>query len=320
MNLTDARDCGGRLGPVDASLNPDLRNLMSYYSLLDEGDIVVAVSDGVHDNLDPQLRGLAPSVFGISASSWEEAEKRHPSRTRDVKSNYLLELLQGTIQMRNQPITPHLITTALVELARETTKAAREFMETSLGARQPDDYAMYPGKMDHTSCVAVCAQEIPRHPFERIEQVLCNPVSDDHLREFVNEYSTQLPPVRGGSEGWTSQLLLERDLEFLRQFYNTRQMEISPGPETVLQVISLLSLYAGEAEDPPMFSKYLEDTLIAFCHEYLDSVGAEVEKRVAPFFQRFQETGWMKSECFSCLSSQKRKKDKKMRAMMTYSV
>jgi len=322
MNLTDARDCGGRLGPVDASLNPDLRNLMSYYTLLDEGDIVVAVSDGVHDNLDPQLRGLAPSIFGIHASSWEEAEKRHPQKTRDVKSTYLLDLLQGTVQSRNAPVTPHLITTSLINLSRETTKAAREFMETSLGARQPDDYATYPGKMDHTSCVAVSAQEIPRHPFERIEQALCHPESNDHLTKFVPEYDLEQPPVRGVSEEWTSQRLLERDLDFLRRFYRTRQSEISPGPETVLQVLSLLQVYS-ENEEPPIFSKYLEDTLIAFCHEYLDSVAVEVEKRVGPFFQRFQETEWMKAGCFSLASpsgKSRKKKDKKSRNLMTYSV
>eukprot|EP00324_Dicrateria_rotunda_P002203 CAMPEP_0206160658 /NCGR_PEP_ID=MMETSP1474-20131121/6971_1 /ASSEMBLY_ACC=CAM_ASM_001110 /TAXON_ID=97495 /ORGANISM="Imantonia sp., Strain RCC918" /LENGTH=294 /DNA_ID=CAMNT_0053562131 /DNA_START=282 /DNA_END=1163 /DNA_ORIENTATION=- len=71
LNLSDARDCGGRLGPADAEeCAPDLRNLMSYYALLDDDDIVVAVSDGVHDNFDPQLRGIDPSDYGISASTW----------------------------------------------------------------------------------------------------------------------------------------------------------------------------------------------------------------------------------------------------------
>ena len=100
-------------------------------------------------------------------------------------------------------------------------------------------------------------------------------------------------------------------------------MEISPGTKTVRQMLTLLQSYS-ESEEPPIFSKYLEDTLIAFCHEYLDSVGAEVEKRIAPFFQRFQETGWMKAGCFngvSALISHKRKKDRKGRKnLMTYSV
>eukprot|EP00324_Dicrateria_rotunda_P005514 CAMPEP_0206167608 /NCGR_PEP_ID=MMETSP1474-20131121/28954_1 /ASSEMBLY_ACC=CAM_ASM_001110 /TAXON_ID=97495 /ORGANISM="Imantonia sp., Strain RCC918" /LENGTH=400 /DNA_ID=CAMNT_0053572375 /DNA_START=30 /DNA_END=1229 /DNA_ORIENTATION=+ len=72
-NLTDASDCGGRLGPAvgdDKGCAPDLRNLKTYYALLDEGDIVVTVSDGVHDNLDPQLRGMKPSEFDIPAETW----------------------------------------------------------------------------------------------------------------------------------------------------------------------------------------------------------------------------------------------------------
>ena len=138
MNLTDARDCGGRLGPADAEgLNPDLRNLMSYYTLLDEGDIVVTVSDGVHDNLDPQLRGLSPIVFGLNAETWAEAEKSFPEKTNEVKSTYLIDLLSGTINSTKKPITPHLITTTLIQLSIHTTKPSRDFMESTLGARQP---------------------------------------------------------------------------------------------------------------------------------------------------------------------------------------
>jgi len=39
---------------------PDLRNLEVYYTECEEGDCVWAVSDGVHDNFDPQMFGLDP--------------------------------------------------------------------------------------------------------------------------------------------------------------------------------------------------------------------------------------------------------------------
>ena len=141
MNLTDARDCGGRLGPADPEgLHPDLRNLMSYYALLDDDDIVVVVSDGVHDNLDPQLRGMNPREFNIDADDWNIAEEQFPELTNDVKSKYLIDTLNNVIHdklEKNTEITPHFITSTLIQYAKETTKPARDFMEQTLGARQP---------------------------------------------------------------------------------------------------------------------------------------------------------------------------------------
>ena len=34
------------------------------------------MSDGVHDNLDPEFLGLAPSDVGLSISSWSEEVRR----------------------------------------------------------------------------------------------------------------------------------------------------------------------------------------------------------------------------------------------------
>ena len=139
LNLSDARDCGGRLGPADAEeCAPDLRNLMSYYALLDDDDIVVAVSDGVHDNFDPQLRGIDPSDYGISASTWEEAEEKFPDKTHIEKSKYLINTLNEVADKCEGPITPHHITKSLIELSEEITKSGREYMEQTVGARQPE--------------------------------------------------------------------------------------------------------------------------------------------------------------------------------------
>ncbi len=62
QNATSVNDCGGRLGPASGmeSTEPDLRNLDLYFAECDEGDCVWAVSDGVHDNFDPQMLGLMP--------------------------------------------------------------------------------------------------------------------------------------------------------------------------------------------------------------------------------------------------------------------
>ncbi len=47
----DAKDPGGRLGPNFEGGAPDLRNLILYGYLCEEGDIIFIVSDGVHDNV-----------------------------------------------------------------------------------------------------------------------------------------------------------------------------------------------------------------------------------------------------------------------------
>jgi hypothetical protein len=60
-NLRDARDPGGRLGPYLEGDLPDLRNLASYFWPLSSKDVLLAVSDGVHDNFDPESLGLTPA-------------------------------------------------------------------------------------------------------------------------------------------------------------------------------------------------------------------------------------------------------------------
>src|SRR5690554_4793031 len=46
---------GGRLGPHTEVGEPDLRNLGLYCCPYAEGDLLLLVSDGIHDNFDPQL-------------------------------------------------------------------------------------------------------------------------------------------------------------------------------------------------------------------------------------------------------------------------
>lgn len=69
---SDPRDPGGRLGPQLSPGEPDLRNLTLGQALLDEGDFLLLCTDGVHDNLDPELLGLQPSDVGVKAKAWDE--------------------------------------------------------------------------------------------------------------------------------------------------------------------------------------------------------------------------------------------------------
>eukprot|EP00026_Physarum_polycephalum_P005905 Phypoly_transcript_05944.p1 GENE.Phypoly_transcript_05944~~Phypoly_transcript_05944.p1 ORF type:complete len:576 (+),score=97.47 Phypoly_transcript_05944:116-1843(+) len=96
QNLTDARDPGGRLGPY-IEANPDLRNLHLYYHLAEPDDIIFLLSDGIHDNLDPQQLGIAPpETKSVVATSWEEAEKIDPETVEAFKNNFRKKWLEDT--------------------------------------------------------------------------------------------------------------------------------------------------------------------------------------------------------------------------------
>ena len=51
------RDPGGRLGPyIGPKGGPDLRNLGLFMTLCEQDSLVFILSDGVHDNLDPEVK------------------------------------------------------------------------------------------------------------------------------------------------------------------------------------------------------------------------------------------------------------------------
>eukprot|EP01122_Echinamoeba_exundans_P008942 TRINITY_DN3050_c0_g2_i1.p1 TRINITY_DN3050_c0_g2~~TRINITY_DN3050_c0_g2_i1.p1 ORF type:complete len:771 (-),score=115.67 TRINITY_DN3050_c0_g2_i1:4-2316(-) len=61
-NLRDASDPGGRIGPfIEPHGHPDLRNLAAYFWPLKNEEVVIAASDGIHDNLEPECIALTPS-------------------------------------------------------------------------------------------------------------------------------------------------------------------------------------------------------------------------------------------------------------------
>jgi len=146
MNITDARDPGGRLGPQKKNGDPDLRNLDLYWVGCNEGDILIAMSDGVHDNLDPQSIGLPPSDFGLEQSNWDDVDIQ---QCTNIKTKFMNELITkiitterddgsslGGLNLSTPPtkraITPALITKKLVRHCLETTKNSREWMNQTL--------------------------------------------------------------------------------------------------------------------------------------------------------------------------------------------
>ena len=84
--VCDARDSGGRLGPAnnEKAADPlycaDLSNLSLFGLPCEEGDLIVLMTDGVHDNLDPQHLGKRPVDMPRSMNlepveSWENVDQ-----------------------------------------------------------------------------------------------------------------------------------------------------------------------------------------------------------------------------------------------------
>jgi hypothetical protein len=150
-NLTDAKDPGGRLGPWQENGGPDLRNLKVYYAECLPNDLLILVSDGIHDNFDPQHLGKQPKDFPeiAEAETWEEAEKRFPEKSEFVKNTYRNKLVEDKIMemVKQGTKEPKYIAAHLVDYCSAITSNVRTYMQENPTKRQPTDYLLYPGKV-----------------------------------------------------------------------------------------------------------------------------------------------------------------------------
>jgi len=168
MNITDARDPGGRLGPHHKKGDPDLRNLELYWIGCNEGDMVLVVSDGVHDNLDPQCLGYEPSEFGLNVKAWDEIPIADCTKTKTKFMNeYITKIILGADKEDNEDIigfnagpntkriiSPALASKRLIRHCQDITQKSRVWMEQNPQEALEHDYKKFPGKLDHTTVVA----------------------------------------------------------------------------------------------------------------------------------------------------------------------
>jgi len=137
-NLTtaDIKDCGGRLGPYTEKGEPDLRNLDLNCAICEEGDIIILVSDGVHDNLDPQQIGIPPyKLLGAEALSigpetkWADLDGETATRVKnELRCTILEKVVTGRLETFISSsatssgffhhVTPAFIATRLIEHCR----------------------------------------------------------------------------------------------------------------------------------------------------------------------------------------------------------
>lgn len=173
-NLHDARDPGGRLGPYFDSGDPDLRNLSAYFWPMHEGDVLFAVSDGVHDNIEPEALGKSPletaeylkTTRHASLASLVTADadwaKMDQVLAEKLKMAHMTSRLEHVLSLIPQELRSDVgnIVSACVKNSVDVTSASRKFMEANPDKPEPDDHTQFPGKMDHTTCVSLLAQNL----------------------------------------------------------------------------------------------------------------------------------------------------------------
>eukprot|EP01118_Nematostelium_gracile_P017645 TRINITY_DN7609_c0_g1_i2.p1 TRINITY_DN7609_c0_g1~~TRINITY_DN7609_c0_g1_i2.p1 ORF type:complete len:438 (-),score=113.86 TRINITY_DN7609_c0_g1_i2:4-1317(-) len=174
QNVYDARDPGGRLGPyVGINGEPDVRNVFVYYNICSENDIILLFSDGVHDNLDPQILGIPPKSVNEKYaihSDWKDFKTDDDAERvkAEFMQNFLIkDLLCGgeedkkmrmkILSFATDPdvMSPASVTSRIMKHCFSVTASGREWMEQNPKNKLPFDYVNYPGKMDHATCVVL---------------------------------------------------------------------------------------------------------------------------------------------------------------------
>ena len=167
LDADNAKDCGGRLGPYREGGTPDLRNLSLFYHTVYDGDIIIILSDGVHDNLDPEMLGLSPidvlscikskTEIEVVANQWSEMDKEQRNQT---KTSFRESQLATIIGDKFDTISCTQINQLLMNYCRNITVRSRMFMEQNPFIELPDDYNLFPGKMDHSTCICFKVGEV----------------------------------------------------------------------------------------------------------------------------------------------------------------
>jgi len=145
-------DPGGRLGPAiweETRCSPDLRNLRTCVINCQSDDLIMVMSDGVHDNFHPKTLAVPPRDLKLDFDDWKEAAS--VINIEEVASRYRLTFMQNLLAEVER--SPSAILKRVMEHCERVTRAGREWMENNPGQPLPDDYEKYPGKMDHVTCM-----------------------------------------------------------------------------------------------------------------------------------------------------------------------
>lgn len=108
--------------------------------------------------------GKKPSDLNISVklNSWDEVDQLkdteiyHPEifkQAEDKKIDFSKKLFIDIIG-KEMLHKPQVVVDSLIRHCEKTTEVSRKFMEDHPRTPLPDDYSLYCGKLDHTTCIA----------------------------------------------------------------------------------------------------------------------------------------------------------------------
>eukprot|EP00727_Mastigamoeba_balamuthi_P004505 m51a1_g14052 putative cytosolic carboxypeptidase 1 (1825) ;mRNA; r:1197061-1204516 len=149
----DASDCGGRIGPHTEDGGPDLRNMGVSFAACHEGDYIILASDGLHDNLDPEMLGRLPkeaaACAGYEDPQVDQWSSMASHQRQTIKRRFAEEALAR--MWDSAAGDPASFVDRAVRHCFDWTTATRQWIKDQPHKRVPPDYASFPGKPDHVS-------------------------------------------------------------------------------------------------------------------------------------------------------------------------
>ncbi len=141
------------------------------------------MSDGVYDNFDPQHLGLTPREVD-SLFEYDDWQTAPANIAESLKTQFIVHRLEKMLNdFADEEFKVRVFSDLKFNLLPEThfdlqthellaldiekfvnmltkhcydfTKSSRDFMETNPGKKQPADYKLFPGKLDHTTAIAI---------------------------------------------------------------------------------------------------------------------------------------------------------------------
>ena len=153
--------------------------------------------------------------------------------------------------------------------------------------------------MDHTTCVSITAKMIPQHPFNNLEKIIETPIAYSHFIKFIEGMDLSNAAIflpEDFLKNTDINQLFIRDLQYLEYVYlnDLARDDSQYTIETMVQIYQKFLV----GDNPIILSKLLHEQLVDVCRVFIETSVLEIEKRIKTLLRHFQQTKWMKFQCF----------------------
>lgn len=116
--------------------------------------------------------GIKPGSIGLNYESWDEINKKGYD---DLIEKKIFMFIEDKINaLLKHPVTPRSIVDNFLANSVNVTFNIRDFMQNNPGKRVADDHEKFPGKLDHTTCLAIRVEKRPHVQDKNHEQLARN--------------------------------------------------------------------------------------------------------------------------------------------------